>query len=665
MPPRVRLRPIGHRNAITTLKRRVLTEGQSICLFCSLSSSLSFIHTNDTHTKSNSIHYSTIRRSKKRAKAPLLLPRREASTLANPRSNPHSNPRRELESVLLDLQKHAANYVNLSRLQLALNGLRQKPGTESIRVAILGLTNGSGSGKTTKQVLKLLLADPLKDAEEWEKEVEEHDLAQPMIIRVGAEVPPEHGAISLTRGNLLHEVNVSSATLNGHNLELLLMETNPFAPVQGRGVVEGFEDSVLVPTVDIPTSSDGRYSPITTPVHKALVVADGILGAAAVVSMPTLESRSVLAAAVNMPEYKPAEEVPLPFTPIDIGTANVGLGLVRENLANAIEFEHLWFQSKLPKLVEWLKADILTTSEDTTKPPVRELIASLLRNTLMAIQTEETKRLTSSKSSTSTGSASLEALRSGLENWSENAHAELQEQLDIAFTSGRWRKLGWWKLFWRVDDVGMLTTDILSQRFLPHAERSAIFLAGRMKEAGIPFNPTSEPLLHPILSIPDLSEENGMAPPPLPPTEPGWPINIPTTRRYLQTETIPDLQALAQRLVLQTLSTSGLTTALGALAYVGTLTTTMYEAGAVAALGIVWSMRRMQTAWEAAREIWEGEVREEGRKAVRGVEGAMIKALREESLGARAEREQTGREEELGRVKGLVMKAQELLQKMK
>ncbi|KAI1485728.1 hypothetical protein F5X96DRAFT_658367 [Biscogniauxia mediterranea] len=651
MPLRLRLRPTGHESSV--LKRRVLVERQSICCFCSLSSI----------TKSNNTHGSA-RRTRKRALLP--APRRVESTrsTSTSTSNARPDPRRELESVLLDLQKHAANYVNLSRLQLALNGLRQKPGTESIRVAILGLTNASASRKTAKQVLKLLLADPLKDAEEWEREVEEHDLTRPMIVRVGAEVAPEHGAISLTRGNLLHEVNVSSATLNGHNLELLLMETNPFAPVQGRGVVEGFEDSVLVPTVDIPTSSDGRYSPITTPVHKALVVADGILGAAAVVSMPTLESRNVLAAAVNMPEYKPKEEEPLPFIPIDIGTANVGLSLVRKNLSNAIEFEHLWFQSNLPKLVEWLKADILTTPEGTTKPPVRELIASLLRNTSMAIQAEENKRLSSSTSSSSNRSASLRALRSALEDWAENAHAELQEQLDIAFSSGRWRKLGWWKLFWRVDDVGMLTTDILSQRFLPHAERSAIFLAGRMKEAGIVLNPTSEPL-HPVSLTQDLSEENGIAPPPLPPTEPGWPVNIPTTRRYLQTETIPDLQALAQRLVLQTLSTSGLTTALGALAYVGTLTTTLYEAGAVAALGIVWSMKRMQSSWEAARKIWEDEVREEGRKAVRGAEGVMDKALREGDAGTGAGLQQEVREDELGRVKGLVMKARELLQRMK
>jgi hypothetical protein len=31
----------------------------------------------------------------------------------------------------------------------------------------------------------------------------------------------------------------------------------------------------------------------------------------------------------------------------------------------------------------------------------------------------------------------------------------------------------------------------------------------------------------------------------------------------------------------------------------------------------------MQGKWETARKFWEGEVREEGRKAVRGVEGVV------------------------------------------
>lgn len=59
----------------------------------------------------------------------------------------------------------------------------------------------------------------------------------------------------------------------------------------------------------------------------------------------------------------------------------------------------------------------------------------------------------------------------------------------------------------------------------------------------------------------------------------------------------------------------------------------MYEAGAVAALGITWSLRRLQNKWEGARTFWEGEVREEGRRAVRATEGAVGGVLVERPVG--------------------------------
>ncbi|KAH9909502.1 hypothetical protein F4778DRAFT_1035 [Xylariomycetidae sp. FL2044] len=642
MPPRLQLRSLGNRGTI----RRwfVAPEPRSVCFFCSLSR----------------IPAQTSIRSRRR----IPPTRRSESTIAAaiPADRPAANPRKELEDILLQLQKRAANYVNLSRLQLALNGLRQQPGSEAIRVAILGLTNASEASKTVKDVLRLLLADPLKDQEPWEKEVEQHDLAQPMIIRVGVEEHVQPGAISLTKGNLLHEVNVSSATLNGHNLEILLMETNPFTTAQERGALEGFEDSVLVPTVDIPSSDTGRYSPITTPVHKALIVADGILGAASAASMPTLESSNVIASAVNLPHYNSGEAEDLPFTPIDVTIASIGLGLVRKDLRNAIEFEHLWFQSNLPRLVDWLKADIMTTPDNITKPPVRNLISSLLTATLGAVQTEEARRLGSSISQTSS-TDNLQNLQRDLENWAESAHSELQEQLDIAFAGKRWRQLRWWKLFWRVDDVGMLTNDIINQRYLPGAERSAIFLAGKMDQAGVPLissrvQPISDSLERQEISSGQADESATLS------ETPPWPTNIPRSRHQLQNNDIPALQALAQKIVLQALSLSGFTTALSALCYVGITATSLYEAGAIAALGIVFSMSRLQKKWEGAREVWESEVREEGRKAVRDVENVIGATLAERAANGANKGLPEG-QAELDEAKELVLRAQEVLEKLK
>jgi hypothetical protein len=628
MPPRLPLRASAARSDL--LGPRARSDGQAVCFFCSLS-------------PRPACPVPETRRPRRKA---LNGHRRLQST--TPAARPPADARRELEDALVDLQKHAANFVNLSRVQLALNGLRQQPGNESIRVAILGLTNGTSAGETAKQVLKLLLADPLKDEEAWEKEVDQYDLAGPMIARVGPEGERELSPLSTAKNNLLHEVHVSSATLNNYNLEILLMESNPYTSSPEEGV-EGFEKSVLVPTVDIPSATT-RISPITTPVHKTILVTDGIMSAASIAQLPLVESQDFVKAVVNMPEYKAADASDLPFTPVDVGTARVGLGLIRKSLNDAMEYERLWFQSNMPKLVDWLKADVASTADAATKPPVRRLIASLLQHASTSIEREEAQRLTSVLSSTT--STSVRHLRANLADWAEGAHTELQEQLDLAFSSRRWRKLGWWKLFWRVDDVHMLTSDIINQRFLPHSEKNVIYLAGRIQEAHAG---SRVPVLYeaPSTGDADVAEKQATR----------WPTNIIATKSYLQNETIPALQALAQKLVFQTLSTSGLTSALGAMAYFGTLTTGIYEAGAVAALGIVWSMRRMQTKWEAARKYWEGEVREEGRKAVQGVETAVRKTLDGTSLVQPGEGDKANAD--LAKVKQLVEKATEALGKLK
>lgn len=353
MPPRlpVQLRRHGRQGAI--FKEYARSERQSTCLFCSVALDLNRERIG--------------RPSKKRASP--ALSQRCHSTAATDTSSPGAkiDARKELESVLLSLQRDAADHVNLSRLQLALNGLRQKRGSESIRVAILGLSNSPTPTSTAKEVLKLLLTDPLKDREAWEQEVEHHDLAAPLIIRIGGENRDAQSDLTLPKETLLREIYVSSATLDGHNLEILLTNTNAFPPKQENGASDRPEDAVLVPTFDVRAPGTGRHTPITTPVHKVLLVADGIRGAASVMAVSALEKPSVLNSAVNIPEYKPTETSELPFIPIDTSIATIGLGLVRKDIGNAIEYEHLWFQSNLPKVVEWLKADILTTPDSTLR----------------------------------------------------------------------------------------------------------------------------------------------------------------------------------------------------------------------------------------------------------------------------------------------------------
>ncbi|KAM0328671.1 hypothetical protein ACHAQA_005083 [Verticillium albo-atrum] len=636
MTSRIPLRSIAGRSVVPSLRSRPSLARTPACLFCAL-----------------------VPGSRAASLARKPTSRRFQSSVSNP-----SNPRSELVDTLLELQKHAPSYINLSRLQLALQGLRQAPGEESIRVAILGLANGGEAGKTAKDLLRLLLADPLASEQEWERQIATHDPRQPLVVRIRQPQQREEevGRLTISKTNLLHELEVSRPGLNRLNLELLLTEVSPLTggAAGELGAVDA-EEAVLVPTVDIP-SNTGRFNPITTPVHKALVVTKGLMGAATVASLPVLQNKDSVLAAVDLPGYTAQQDVGTTFQPIDVAAGGKGVDLFRENIGNAMEYERLWNGSNIPALVSWLKTGA-EAEDGTTKPALRQLIASLLNNTSAAIQDEEARQLGGLLSIRTTTSPGSTTLNRGLATWSQEAHEELQQQLDLAFAGRRWRKLGWWKLFWRVDDVGYLTSEILSQRFLPGAERELVYLAGRIEQASVAVSNGPPVYAQPLPESEQLATAEAAPKITSSPAELSkWPTHISFTRRYLHSETVPALQALAQKLVLQASTTSALTTSLAALLYASASVTTLYEAGAVAALGIVWSLRRLQTKWESAREFWEGEVREEGRKAVRGAEASVAATLDGNENGV-AQADEALEERELARQ--LTEKATDALSRMK
>jgi hypothetical protein len=77
-----------------------------------------------------------------------------------------------------------------------------------------------------------------------------------------------------------------------------------------------------------------------------------------------------------------------------------------------------------------------------------------------------------------------------------------------------------------------------------------------------------------------------------------WFENIAAARTDLINETVPQLQALAQNLILQTFSTTSLSSAASALLYVTMSSFSVFEAAAVGVLGLTISLRRMQKIWE-------------------------------------------------------------------
>lgn len=547
----------------------------------------------------------------------------------------------KLRSTLSDLQKRFRRYVNLSRLHLALRGLEQQPGEETIRVAILGLTDQERTSANIRELVRLFLADPLKEEEEWEGRLTADQYnGRPLLLRIGED--NHDSANSGISNRLIQELSISSPSLNAHRLEILVMETDNFYDTTEAR--DKFADTILVPNVEIPVSSTGKYTPVTTPVHKALVVGDGILGAAALTKLPAHDDSEAIMSAVDLPGYVQDDRHRLPFHVIDITLAKAALASFRESLDNAISYEHDWFKSGIPELLQWLKAGTLDAPGGPVKPPVCALILSLLADASRRIEYEESRQLSALLSSKVSSSA-LNSLRDDLESWAQRAHTELRDQLDIAFEGGRWRKLGWWKLFWRVDDVSMIASDIINQRFLTESEKEIIYLAGKIEEAGVlKALPAIQPTNWAYKPVPEIQAPPalGSTPPPLSLQDvldrpqddisvsvkpQPWPLQIPIARSYLSMDTVPALQALAQRLIVQTLTTSSFASAFAGLLYVSTFTSGLYEAGAVAAFGIVWSLRRMQKEWETARKFWEGEVREEGRKAVRAVEGVVKEVL--------------------------------------
>lgn len=540
--------------------------------------------------------------------------------------------RQKLRHALLDVQKHAGSYVNISKLQLAIRGLDQPPGQETIRIAILGLADGGISLRVAKQLLKAVIADPLKQEEEWER-----ILLQPtsenkaLLLKVGS----DHTYETL-HNRLVTEINISWPKMNGNNLEILILETDLARTEATIGEKMALADALLVPTMEIPSSNAGRYTPVTTPVHKALVVGNGFEGAISLMALHV--DRGIVNSVTNLRLHDGQEDLlSLGIQVVDVEKALNAIQSFRQDLGNAMGYEQGWFESRVNIVSEWL-ADETSATDTSMKLPVRNLIESLLNNTLLAIQSERLVRMQDLLSA-KISSSDMESLRSSLSQWAERAHTELRDQLDIAFKGRRWRKLGWWKLFWRVDDVSMITSDMLNQRFLNNAEKESIFLSGRFQQTNIVRD-------HPLVFGPQAYryEQEPVGPGPPPPTIQGlietpndevpvtsepkpWPLDIPATRTLLSTNTVPALQALAQKLVFQTLTTSAFASALAGLMYFSSLTTTVYEAGAVIALGTVWSLRRMQGKWETARKFWEGEVREEGRKAVRETESSLGSVL--------------------------------------
>ncbi|KAF1928285.1 uncharacterized protein M421DRAFT_63259 [Didymella exigua CBS 183.55] len=556
--------------------------------------------------------------------------RRSASTHVSPTAinlRPNIPPRnKELYNALSALSGAAETYVNISRLQLALGGLAAQDAVT--RVAILGLN----SQVSAQRLARLLLADPLGNEEVWEQELEKagDGNERAVLLKFGDEN-------DVHRPTPLYKVLYApSRVLRAHNLEVLISTLNVnTAKMITTASTESSEESVLVPKLQ---ATSARGTPVPYPVHKTLILGEGLDSALAFgrFSSGSAENmRTMVKVAVDLPA--PQKEVDADAQAecavVNIETGTQALASFRESVANSQIFERGWFRSGLPSLSQWLAADLQPA--EPLKPAMRTLVTSIVDDVEAKLLKLETARLTL-LASIPTDREATAAITSALDAWAEKSHTELRDELDEAFSARNWYKLSWWKLFWRVDDVTMLSQEIIERRWLISAEKSSIFLAGRMAQAGFPEDlqqvvvqneiPVTTTETAPTLDNQptNLSTEVRKLQP--------WSGNIATARQEVIDANVPPLQALAQQLILQTMSTTSLSSALSALLYVSS-SCSVFEASAVAALGLTFSLRRMQKLWEGARESWQGTVREEGRRTLKTTEDLVRMIIRSKEQG--------------------------------
>ena len=454
------------------------------------------------------------------------------------------------------------------------------------------------------------------------------------------------------RHPLVKTLSVPSSILHTHNLEILIQATSSNSePTKARAT------SFLVPELEMANSASGRIATVTYPVHKALVYDENFKNLASIstIARETVDNREdhmvmgVIDGSWNA--LQPGIGQDGPIIPVNLNLGEVAIEVFRKSLERSMEYEHAWFDSGMPTLLTWLIAGT-EAQPSALKAPLRRLIQSICESLSRALLKEEESRLEQERVAT-IPVATKSVLDQGITIWAENAHTELRDGLNSAFNSKSWRKTKWWKLFWRVDDVGFIFSDVLQRAWLVEAEKEMIWISGRIHQSGL----LGPPKLRPR-TVPDPEDEKRLGGHPPAPrisdlvpqasfferdeekfVKHPWPQQISRARSAISSLTIAPLQALAQALLLQTISTSILASSLSALLYISISTTSPYESGAIAAVGIVYSLRRLQRRWEAAKGEWEFQIREEGRRVLRNAEQVAREAVRD---GGRPEVDEVG-----------------------
>ncbi|KAK5166604.1 uncharacterized protein LTR77_008147 [Saxophila tyrrhenica] len=546
---------------------------------------------------------------------------------------------RELHQKLIALQETAGSYVDLARLQLAARSLE---GDDPV----------SGPSAARK-LARVLLSDALSDEERWEQEILEsiHD-GRDLLLRYGDTDE------TVQSNPLVKTLNVPSPYLRRHKLEILVTGLSFSSGPSTSNERRALEDAVLVPSLTTPNSQGGRVGFVRYPVHKTILVAEGISSAVQYGSLPPgLADGGNITAALSVPlrstSGADSAEEEASANSVDIDLAVHALELFRTSKANGAKFSKEWQTSRVGTLAEWMAGSAESTASGL-RPAVRGLVASVLSDTSKSIsQAEEAGNTTVIAGTVS--DTKRQSLESAIASWSGSSHRDLQLNLDTAFaTSPSWRRTTWWRLFWRIDDVTVSASDVLRRSWLTESEQALAFLSGRILETGLATpeqlrdaapqlikgsepaeaNKAENPAqrresVAELLQIPSMlarvQQESGVNAQFSPP----WPQSINLSRQYMIRTLVPELHRKAQALLLTSLSTIGGSAALGGWFYLATGGGGLYESGAIVALGLVWSLRRLQKKWSSERESFAVTIREDARGVLGEVESHLRKLVGE------------------------------------
>ena len=586
-------------------------------------------------------------------KLPALSPRkRNASTLTSStavnatKTIPLRN--KPLYESLNEVKKKAFAQVNLSLLQLAIQSLETD--TPTTRVAVLGLN----ASTTARRLVRLLLADALAPEELWEKHLlsESEDFSRGLLIRYGESPDPSLQQAHQALPTLL----IPASVLQRNNIEILVSSVN--APRARGGLSNGAtttSDAFLSPTVSTPSNATGRQTTINQPVHKSLLVAkdlNELVAVAELLASANYSSKSEARMVDVLVDLEGTKGKQIEQTMVlDTQKAEAGLDAIRSSLEQATTYEHNWIDSGMPVLSRWLS---LASAKDsaTLSGPVKNLITSLLNNASLTIDTQslEAARSAELNSVTENTRATLET---AIRDFSYSAHAELQSGLATAWSSRNWRKLAWYKLFWRVDDVSLIMTDLISNAWLPRTEKAVYEISGRLLQAGIPPSgfeeapaeikvlAVKEPVTLPMEPLAVAGVANGeistIAPIPgqtevvlqSRPSSPSLASAISSARQVVMSRAVTELTFSAQQIVLKTLTISGLSAGLSSLAFFSITTGSIYESATIVALGTAYALRRMQGDWQTQCKSMEDGLLSAGRTVLRQTEERMRELVRD------------------------------------